>query len=142
MGGAEFKFLPALNSIRYDNGETFLDRLSRLSREGSGAEVKDFIRGALREVMDNGFEEAYRDWARIGLLDETANGRYKYLPFVGQSQQNSRTAKSLIKAKEVLGTTLWTTDMELLLKDYNNNSPVDDRVAANLFQQIRDMVTQ
>lgn len=142
MGGAEFKFLPALNSIRYDNGETFLDRLSRLSREGSGAELKDFIRGALREVMDNGFEEAYKDWARIGLLDELPNGRYKYLPFAGQAQQNSRTAKSLIKAKEILGTTLWTTDMELLLRDYNNNAPVDDRVAANLFQQIRDMVTQ
>ena len=142
MGGAEFKFLPALNSIKYDNGETFLDRLSRLSREGSGAELKDFIRGALREVMDNGFEEAYRDWARIGLLDELPNGRYKYLPFAGQAQQNSRTAKSLIKAKEILGTTLWTTDMELLLRDYNNNAPVDDRVAANLFQQIRDMVTQ
>lgn len=142
MGGAEFKFLPALNSIKYDNGETFIDRLSRLSREGSGAELKDFIRSTLREVMDNGFEEAYRDWARIGLLDETANGRYKYLPFTGQSQQNSRIAKSLIKAKEVLGTTLWTTDMELLLKDYNNNNPVDDRVAANLFQQVRDIVTQ
>lgn len=142
MGGAEFKFLPALNSIKYDNGETFLDRLSRLSREGSGAELKDFIRGALREVMDNGFEEAYRDWARIGLLDELPNGKYKYLPFAGQAQQNSRTAKSLIKAKEILGTTLWTTDMELLLRDYNNSAPVDDRVAANLFQQIRDMVTQ
>lgn len=142
IGGAEFKFLPALNSIRYDNGKTFLDRLSRLSREGSGAELKDFIRGALREVMDNGFEEAYGDWVRIGLLDELPNGRYKYLPFAGQAQQNSRTAKSLIKAKEILGTTLWTTDMELLLKDYNNNNPVDDRVAANLFQQIRDMVTQ
>lgn len=142
IGGAEFKFLPALNSIRYDNGETFLDRLSRLSREGSGDELKKFIRGALSEVMDNGFEEAYRNWAKIGLLDETANGRYKYLPFEGQSQQNSRTAKSLIKAKEVLGTTLWTTDMELLLRDYNNNSPVDDRVATKLFQQIKDLVTQ
>ena len=142
LGGAEFKFLPALNSIKYDNGETFAKRLHRLSNEGSGAELKDFIRGALREVMDNGFEEAYRDWTRIGLLDELPNGRYKYLPFVGQAQQNSRTAKSLIKAKEILGTTLWTTDMELLLKDYNNNNPVDDRVAANLFQQIRDIVTQ
>lgn len=142
IGGAEFKFLPALNSIKYDNGETFLDRLSRLSKEGSGAELKDFIRGALRKVMDNGFEETYRDWVRIGLLEETANGKYKYLPFAGQSQQNTRTAKSLIKAKEILGTILWNTDMELLLKDYNNNNPVDDRVAANLFQQIRDVVTQ
>lgn len=141
VGGAEFKFLPALNSIRYDNGETFLDRLSRLSREGSGAELKDFIRGALREIMDNGFEETYRDWARIGLFEETANGKYKYLPFAGQSQQNARVAKSLIKAKEILGTTLWTTDMELLLKDYNNNNPIDDRIASNLLQQIRDIIT-
>ena len=145
IGGAEFKFLPALNSIRYDNGETFLDRLSRLSREGSGTELRDFIRGALREVMDNSFEEAYRDWARIGLLDEV-NGKYKYLPISkfksGQSQQNAKTAKSLMRAKEILGTTLWTTDMELLLRDYNNNAPVDDRIAANLFQQIRGMVTQ
>lgn len=145
LGGAEFKFLPALNSIKYDNGETFAKRLHRLSNEGSGAELKNFIRGTLREVMDNGFEEAYRDWTKIGLLDEVG-GKYKYLPNdkfkEGQSQQNSRTAKSLIKAKEILGTTLWTTDMELLLKDYNNNSPVDDRVAANLFQQIRDIVTQ
>ncbi len=142
IGGAEFKFLPALNSIKYDNGETFLDRLSRLSREGSGAELRDFIRGALREVMDNGFEEAYRDWVRIGLLDELPNGKYKHLPFEGQSQQNARTAKSLIKAKDILGTTLWTTDMELLLRDYNNNAPVDDRVVSNTFQQIRDMVSQ
>ena len=145
LGGAEFKFLPALNSIKYDNGETFAKRLHRLSNEGSGAELEDFIRGTLREVMDNGFEEAYRDWTKIGLLDEVG-GKYKYLPNdkfkEGQSQQNSRTAKSLIKAKEILGTTLWTTDMELLLKDYNNNNPVDDRVAANLFQQIRDIVTQ
>jgi hypothetical protein len=142
IGGAEFKFLPALNSIRYNNGETFLDRLSRLSREGSGAELKEFIRDTLREVMDNGFEEAYRDWARIGLFDELPNGKYKYLPFAGQSQQNSRTAKSLIKAKEILGTTLWTTDTELLLKDYNNNNPVDDRVATDLFQQIKDLINQ
>lgn len=142
LGGAEFKFLPALNSIRYDNGETFASRLHRLSREGSGAELKEFIRNTLREVIDNGFEEAYRDWARIGLFDELPNGKYKYLPFAGQSQYNSRTAKSLIKAKEVLGTTLWTTDMELLLKDYNNNNPVDDRVATDLFQQIKDLVNQ
>ena len=32
--------------------------------------------------------------------------------------------------------------MELLLKNYNNNKPVDDRVATKLFQQIKDLVTQ
>ena len=142
LGGAEFKFLPALNSIKYNNGETFAKRLHRLSKEGNGAELKEFIRSTLREIMDNGFEEAYRDWARIGLFDELSNGKYKYLPFEGQSQQNSRTAKSLIRAKEVLGNTLWTTDMELLLRDYNNNNPIDDRVATRLFQQIKDLIDQ
>lgn len=142
IGGAEFKFLPALNSIRYNDGKTFLSRLSRLSREGSGAELQEFIRDTLREVMDDGFEEAYREWARIGLFEELPNGKYKYLPFAGQSQYNSRIAKALIKAREILGTTLWTTDMESLLKDYSSNNPVDDRVATNLFQQIKDLVNQ
>lgn len=142
LGGAEFKFLPSLNSIKYDNGETFAKRLHRLSKEGSGAELKEFIRTTLREVMDNGFEEAYTDWARIGLLDELPNGKYKYLPFTGQSQQNSRVTKSLIKAKEILGTNLWTADMELLLKNYNNNNPVNDRTATDLFQQIKDLLNQ
>lgn len=143
LGGAEFKFLPALNSIRYDNGELFIDRLSRLSKDGNGAEFKDFLRGALREVMDNGFEETYSQWANVGLLEELKNGKFKYLPLKeGQSSQNAKVAKSLMKAREVLGSSLWTTDMELLLKDFNNNTPVDDRIASNLFSQIRDMVSQ
>lgn len=142
LGGAEFKFLPALNSIKYNNGETFASRLHRLSREGSGAELKEFIKSTLREIMDDDFEKAYRDWARIGLFDELPNGKYKYLPFTGQSKQNLRIAKSLIKAKEILGTTLWTSDMELLLKDYNNNNPVEDRIALDLFQQIKDLINQ
>lgn len=142
IGGAEFKFLPVLNSIIYDDGETFLTKLGKLIKDGNGAELKEFIRGALKEVMDNGFEETYRDWAKIGLFEETSNGKYKYLPFAGQSQQNMRTAKSLIEAKEILGTTLWNTNMELLLKDYNNNNPINDRVASKLLQHIRNLITQ
>ena len=140
IGGAEFKFLPELNSIRYDNGDTFIDRLGKLSKEISGAELKDFLKGTLREIMDNGFEETYRDWAKIGLFEETANGRYKHLPFDGQSKRNDRVAKSLRTAREILGTAFWTTNMELLLNDYNNNNPIDDRIASNLFQQIKDII--
>ena len=145
IGGAEFKFLPALNSIKYDNGETFINRLYRLSKESSGTDLKEFIKNTLREVMDNGFEEAYRDWVKIGLFDELPNGRYKYLSNKiqeGQSKQNARTAKFLINAKKILGTTLWTTEMELLLKDYNNNNPIYDKVAEKLFQQIKDLLNQ
>lgn len=140
MGGAEFKFLPALNNIRYDNGETFIDRLSRLKSKGTGAELRNFLRTALNDMMEDGFEQTYRDWSRAGLLDELPNGKYKYLPFEGQSKQNAITAKALIKAKDALGS-LWNTSMELMLRAYNNNSAFDSREANSLMEQIKALLT-
>lgn len=140
MGGAEFKFLPALNNLRYDNGETFIDRLSRLKSKGTGAELRNFLRTALNDMMEDGFEQTYRDWMRAGLLDELPNGKYKYLPFEGQSKQNAITAKALIKAKDALGS-LWNTNMELILRAYNNNSAFDSREANSLMEQIKALLT-
>lgn len=144
VGGAEFKFLPALNSLTFEGGETFLQRLGSIRENGTGAELKKFIRDSLKEVMDNSFEEAYQNWARIGLFEEI-DGKYKYLPNnmfkVGQIQQNSKTVKSLIKAKEILGS-LWSSEMENLLGDYNNNNPIDNRVANRILSQIREFISQ
>ena len=140
MGGAEFKFLPALNNLRYDNGETFIDRLSRLKSKGTGAKLRNFLRTTLNDMMEDGFEQTYRDWMRVGLLDELPNGKYKYLPFEGQSKQNAITAKALIKAKDALGS-LWNTNMELMLRAYNNNSAFDSREANNLMEQIKNLLT-
>lgn len=139
LGGAEFKFLPALNNIKYDNGETFIDRLNRLRNEGTGAELRLFLRETLNDMMEDGFEQTYRDWVAVGLLDELPNGKYKYLPFEGQSKQNSITARALIKAKDALGS-LWNTNMELLLRAYNNNSAFDTREANNLMGQISNLL--
>lgn len=140
MGGAEFKFLPALNNLRYDNGETFIDRLSRLKSKGTGAELRNFLRTTLNDIMEDGFEQTYKDWVRVGLLDELPNGKYKYLPFEGQSKQNAITAKALIKAKDALGS-LWNTNMELMLRAYNNNSAFDSREANILMEQIKSLLT-
>lgn len=140
MGGAEFKFLPALNNLRYDNGETFIDKLSRLKSKGTGAELKNFLRTTLNDIMEDGFEQTYKDWSRVGLLDELPNGKYKYLPFEGQSKQNAITAKALIKAKDALGS-LWNTNMELMLRSYNNNSAFDSREANSLMEQIKALLT-
>lgn len=140
MGGAEFKFLPALNNLRYDNGETFIDRLSRLKSKGTGAELRNFLRTTLNDMIEDGFEQTYKDWMRVGLLDELPNGKYKYLPFEGQSKQNAITAKALIKAKDALGS-LWNTNMELMLRAYNNNSAFDSREANNLMEQIKNLLT-
>lgn len=145
MGGAEFKFFPALNLIRYDNGESFLDRLIRIQHEGTGEKLRDFIRGALREAIDSEFEQTYRDWAKAGLLEELPNGKYKYLGVMGistgQSSYNKNTATSLLNAKKALGN-LWTTDMDILLRDYNNNNPIDDRRATALFDSIKSLLQE
>lgn len=140
IGGAEFKFLPALNNLRYDNGETFIDRLSRLKSKGTGAELREFLRNSLNDIMEDGFEQTYKDWMRVGLLDELPNGKYKYLPFEGQSKQNAITAKALTKAKDALGS-LWTTNMALMLRAYNNNSAFDSRKANSLMEQIKALLT-
>lgn len=139
LGGAEFKFLPTLNNIKYDNGETFIDRLNRLRNEGTGAELRLFLRETLNDMMEDDFEQTYRDWMAVGLLDELPNGKYKYLPFEGQSKQNSITARALIKAKDALGS-LWNTNMELLLRAYNNNSAFGTREANNLMGQISNLL--
>lgn len=139
LGGAEFKFLPTLNNIKYDNGETFIDRLNRLRNEGTGTELRLFLRETLNDMMEDGFEQTYRDWMAVGLLDELPNGKYKYLPFEGQSKQNSITARALIKAKDALGS-LWNTNMELLLRAYNNNSAFGTREANNLMGQISNLL--
>lgn len=140
IGGAEFKFLPALNNLRYDNGETFIDRVSRLKSKGTGAELRNFLRTTLNDIMEKGFEQTYRDWSRVGLFEELPNGKYKYLPFEGQSKQNAITAKALIKAKDALGS-LFNTNMELMLRAYNNNSAFDSREANSLMEQIKALLT-
>lgn len=140
IGGAEFKFLPLLNDIKYDNGETFIDRLARLSSKESGSELKSFLKNTLKEIIDADFENTYKDWYNIGVLDELPNGKYKNLPFAGQSQQNEKIAKSLAKAKNIIGVSQWTTNMELLLRNYNNNTPVNDKNATLLMNQIKDLI--
>ena len=139
IGGAEFKFFPVLNRLNYENGESFLDRINRLKNEGTGAELRTFLRETLNDVMESGFEETYRQWSRIGLLNELPNGKYKYLPFEGQSKHNGIAAKALKKAKEALGS-LWNTDMELLLRDHLNNNPMDSKKATELMEVIKNLL--
>jgi hypothetical protein len=138
LGGAEFKFIPELNNIKYDNGETFLDRFERL-RQGSPSQFIQFLRDTLSTLMEEGFESTYAEWANIGLLDELPNGRFKNIPFQGQSQTNQKVAKSLKEAQKVLGD-LFTSDMRVLLDRYTNNKPINDKQANEIFDQIRDIL--
>jgi hypothetical protein len=94
IGGAEFKFLPELNKIKYDNGETFLDRIIRLvnDKNSDGSELKSTIETAIADIMRDGFEETFTEWKNIGLLDTVDSGKYKYLPF-----KSEKTAKEALR---------------------------------------------
>ena len=140
LGGAEFKFIPELNNYQYENGETFLDRFARLRNE-SPSEFRQFLRDTLEDIMEQGFESTYAEWTNIGLLDELPNGKFKHIPFQGQSQTNQKVAKSLKEAQKVLGD-LFTTDMMLLLNKYNNNKAINDREANAIFDQIREILNE
>lgn len=139
IGGAEFKFLPALNDIRYKNGETFLDRLSYIKENGTGAELRTFLRDTLYDIMEDGFENTYENWQRIGLFEEVAETKYKYLPFNNQKAQNKKVLRALNKAKDSLGSS-WNSSMELMRRAYLNNDNFDDRKATETMAEIKTLL--
>lgn len=142
IGGAEFKFLPALNTKRSENGELFIDAITRLKKEGSGEELRTFIRDTLYDIMEEGFEEDYKKWHKLGLFEETSNGKFKYLPFsVGQSKQNNITVKALERAKIILGNQ-WTSQMGSLLDSYTSSTPFSTREANELMDNIKGIIEE
>lgn len=99
--GDKFKFLPQLNSITYKNGKTFMQEFERL-RQGSPSDFRHFLKETIRDVMDQGFKDAYATWVEQGLLDELPNGKYKNLPFTGVAKSNERLTKALQSAKTLI----------------------------------------
>lgn len=149
IGGAEFKFLPSLNTVRYEDNKTFLEKLQEVHESGTGEELKIFIKETLRELINNEFEDTYEEWHSMGLMEELPNGNYKHLGAIGissgQKAYTDTIIKSLQEAQDKLGNQ-WTGEMDGLLADYRRNIPVRDRRASYLFSTIssllRDKVEQ
>lgn len=137
IGGAEFKFLPALNSFKRDN-ETFLDAITRL-KKGSGADLRNYIRQTLTEVMDDEFEKVYRDWCKIGLMDELPSGKLQNLPFQGPRSSHQKVARALNTAKEKLGAR-FTPQMDNLIKNLLNDVPVTDKTLNSIINDVKALL--
>lgn len=141
LGGAEFKFLPELNNIQYETEtgiEAFLDKFARL-REGSPSEFKQFLRDTISDLMETGFESTYEEWVNIGLLDELPNGKFKNIPFQGQSRTNQQVAQAMRDAAKYLGE-LFTPDMRILLSKLDNNKAINDKQANEIYNEIKDIL--
>lgn len=139
--GAEFQFLPDLNSFRNPDGTTFLKELVRLMDAKDTFGFEKYVKKTISKIVEDNFEKEYVKFHKMGLFEETTSGDHmKHLPFVGQSKFNKNTVSSLKNASGLLGKT-WTPAMEKLLQSYIKNIPVDDRKAADTFSEIKTALT-
>ena len=139
MGGAEFKFFPALNNWK-DNitGKDFLSTL-REKKGQSDVEFHEFIKNTVRDLMEESFEQEYAEMHEMGLFDENEIGQMMHLPYKGQKQFNGYTITNILAAKELLeANKTWTSDMEKVLEQYQNNQPIRDKETSAVFGAIKE----
>ena len=140
IGGAEFKFLPVLNTTHMQDGELFLDRLERTINSGSGKDVETLLHNTLEIVMEREFEKEWKRYHEIGLLEEDANGNFLYLPLnYGRSGDNVKALRAMLEAKELLGSS-WTLDMEELMMAFRNGTPYNTREASSTKETIKELL--
>ena len=142
IGGAEFKFFPALNNIKYEDGETFAKKMHKFVTTGNTESLKKLLNTTLTALLDEQFEEAFSNWVEKGVLDEV-EGKYKYLSgsigSTGQSSTDNRIAKAMESAKKVLGDS-WTDYHEDLLNAYKNHETYPTKTAQGIISELRGMI--
>lgn len=141
--GLTFVFFPDLNTYTYPNGDLFIDRLNKMfsgeiNEDGipsSGEEIYNTISEALKEIMNKNFEEAYKKWYEIGLFRELENGKYKYIPFSGQSKINTSVVKTLTQIETILGKSFTPKMKQFMYKLVNN-----EYYSAEEYQEVRNSI--
>lgn len=78
-GGAEFKFIPALNTYMIGN-TSFLSLMEKYIKEDD-TDLDKLIYDTLKDVISNEFEDTMKYWHEIGLFTQSDNNSdtYKYL---------------------------------------------------------------
>ena len=142
-GGSEFKFIPELNNLKFINEETkqeesFINRLTRLKKDKPD-ELKPFLLKTIKSIMNNGFEDTYATWHSMGLFEELPNGKYKHLPFKGQSEINNTIILALKRAITLMGADA-TKDVVDLLRDYEKGNPIRDDRANTIFTKVKSTI--
>lgn len=143
LGGAQFVFLPRLNSKKV-NGKSFLFTLEdKLRNKENGSDIRDFIQDVMEEVLEEDFEQAYQEWHDMGLF-KVENGNYVNLPNVAIGfKYDERSVKDQIKrlnkVKDVLGDS-WTMDMQHLLDLVTEEKPFNTKWALGVAQEIKEIL--
>lgn len=130
IGGAEFKFFPALNDVKITIGNTqvgFLKYITEMIGNGNNISfenpeegspyIRDVVFRELVKIQKEGFEDAYRNWIQNGVFDteidyktKTTNFKYfeKNVPF--------KTKADEIEEKYMKE----SSDSSVLMRTYNS----------------------
>lgn len=74
VGGSEFKFLPELNTMRFE-GLSFLEALANKKNTGTKDTVDQFIKEAIMSIMNDRFNNAIEGWRKIGIFDRVSDAK-------------------------------------------------------------------
>lgn len=133
--GDKFHFYPFLNDVSIQ-GVKFVDYLHTIN---DADDIKTFVKEHLREHMYNTFEEEYKKWHKLGILDETEKGDLLHLKGLSIIKENARIADTLRNIKTLIGDK-WNDNFENLLTNFSTNQPVDDRHILSAFHQVLEYI--
>lgn len=113
IGGAEFKFFPALNTFKVPvnltistsgatikAGTSFREALNQILNDGGNADA--FIKNCLDVVMEESFEKACDEWQKMGLFETVSPDSPKFKYIEGSRVNHSKLIDALGKASEML----------------------------------------
>ena len=136
-GGADFRFFPQLNNYKESNGETFFEHQEKLS----GEDRIDYITGVVNNIMEEEYENDYKQAYADGVFSEVNYGKtgikvYRSFQFGkakvltnlkdGSIKQGKADSEYRAALKEQLNASLKYIINEFESKVIKNNTKHDD----------------
>lgn len=113
IGGAEFKFFPALNTFKVpvtftitttgttiEAGTSFREALNRILEADGNADA--FIKNCLDIVMEESFEKACDEWQKMGLFETVSQDSDKFKYIKGSKVDHTELITALGEASKAL----------------------------------------
>lgn len=113
IGGAEFKFFPALNTFKVpvtftitttgttiEAGTSFRKALNRILEADGNADA--FIKNCLDIVMEESFEKACDEWQKMGLFETVSQDSDKFKYIKGSKVNHSKLIDALNSVYEIV----------------------------------------
>lgn len=153
IGGAEFKFFPALNTFKVpvnltitttgatiEAGTPFREALNQILEAEGNADA--FIKNCLDIVMEESFEKACDEWQKMGLFETVSPDSPKFKYIKGSRVNHSKLITALGRASEEINKNTESRDalvkeVNKLQDDLSNGRRIYDRETNRLLNRVK-----